>query len=547
MKRKLRKSLSWLLTVAMIFSLFCGMIPTASAVPGDVTFSEGNYVDITYYNGIGGKTNLTVNVVDKDTSETLEILSLGEAYCAGGFSTTISLKESQFADYQIADVTGDGFIISGLTIGSGDDTRQEVVFSWVHYSDSTEITVYLEEAENVLELKNSSDDIGTITYTPGDVNTNINVYLNNSDKPIVTFKNVGIQNAGAMNFVLNLKSGYFYGDARRSMECDPVGTTWTNQRYITFGQPNQTNTLDLYFFTFEDGVNLDFERTVNMNAAGDLIDEACPNLTVSYTLDGKTYTITHDTWDQTGTIYVPKNTMIYVSPNIQSGFGFQRWEGHDSWVTGNSIYTLDADGNIVDTDSVVVGRSEDMALYYGAPGYTDGEVYLRMRDGSSGYEFYTVTYDANEGKGTMSSQTFSEYPVYIRNNEFTREGCTFTGWNTKDDGTGTTYKPNDVYSTKADVTLYAQWQEAGTEPTPGEEYKITVFTKELVDDPEDVPNGLDREDYTFPENNIVTVPVNSSVTLLYKLTVTGDVGANYTISDDDATLVNGLQLGRNHW
>ena len=142
MKRKLRKSLSWLLTVAMIFSLFCGMIPTASAVPGDVTFSEGNYVDITYYNGIGGKTNLTVNVVDKDTSETLEILSLGEAYCAGGFSTTISLKESQFADYQIADVTGDGFIISGLTIGSGDDTRQEVVFSWVHYSDSTEITVY---------------------------------------------------------------------------------------------------------------------------------------------------------------------------------------------------------------------------------------------------------------------------------------------------------------------------------------------------------------------------------------------------------------------
>ena len=31
MKRKLRKSLSWLLTVAMIFSLFCGMIPTASA------------------------------------------------------------------------------------------------------------------------------------------------------------------------------------------------------------------------------------------------------------------------------------------------------------------------------------------------------------------------------------------------------------------------------------------------------------------------------------------------------------------------------------
>lgn len=32
MKRKLRKSLSWLLTVAMVASLFCGTIPTASAV-----------------------------------------------------------------------------------------------------------------------------------------------------------------------------------------------------------------------------------------------------------------------------------------------------------------------------------------------------------------------------------------------------------------------------------------------------------------------------------------------------------------------------------
>ena len=44
MKRKLRKSLSWLLTVAMIFSLFCGMIPTASAAD-DPEIKEYHFMD----------------------------------------------------------------------------------------------------------------------------------------------------------------------------------------------------------------------------------------------------------------------------------------------------------------------------------------------------------------------------------------------------------------------------------------------------------------------------------------------------------------------
>lgn len=45
MKRKLRKSLSWLLTVAMIFSLFCGMIPTASAAD-EPEIKEYHFMDI---------------------------------------------------------------------------------------------------------------------------------------------------------------------------------------------------------------------------------------------------------------------------------------------------------------------------------------------------------------------------------------------------------------------------------------------------------------------------------------------------------------------
>ena len=542
MKRKLRKSLSWLLTVAMVASLFCGAIPTASAVEQN---SNTSYINVEYEGSSAPipRTDLTIQVKSTEGQD-LQSIELNDTWSGGFASMTISIQDQWLAQYEIADISisGTAADIQGNTPGVGDDTMQSQTFTWTAYGDKTTITVTLGDVDpnRILKLQNDEVDIGTITYIPGDVKTNINVYLNNSDEPVTTFKNIGIQNMRAMNFVLNLKSGYFYGDARRSIECDPVGTTWTNQRYITFTQPNQTNTLDLYFFTFEDGVNLDFERTVNMNATSDLIDEACPSLTVSYTINGKTYTITHDTWDQTGTIYVPKNTTIYVSPNIQDGYGFNYWIGHDNWTAGNSIYTLDANGEIVaSTGDSIIAQSEDMALNYGAPGYSDGEVYLRMRDGRSGYEFYTVTYEANGGEGKMDSQTFSEYPVYIRNNEFTREGYTFTGWNTEADGSGTAYQPNGVYSEAANLPLYAQWQEAGTEPTPDDEYSITGFTKELVDDPENVPNGLDSKDFTFPNaEGVVTVPVNAEVTLLYKLTVTGDEGASYKISDD-ATLVDG--------
>ncbi len=42
---------------------------------------------------------------------------------------------------------------------------------------------------------------------------------------------------------------------------------------------------------------------------------------------------------------------------------------------------------------------------------------------------------------------------------FEREGYTFVGWNTKADGTGTTYQENDSYQVpNSDSTLYAMWQ-----------------------------------------------------------------------------------------
>ena len=75
---------------------------------------------------------------------------------------------------------------------------------------------------------------------------------------------------------------------------------------------------------------------------------------------------------------------------------------------------------------------------------------------------FTLNFDANEGTGTMPSQTITGNSASINENTFTRDGYDFTGWNTASDGTGTAYASGAVYTVPAtgtSQTLYAQWEE----------------------------------------------------------------------------------------
>ena len=47
----------------------------------------------------------------------------------------------------------------------------------------------------------------------------------------------------------------------------------------------------------------------------------------------------------------------------------------------------------------------------------------------------------------------------IAANTFSRDGYTFTGWNTQADGKGTAYTAGETISLSEDTTLYAQWAE----------------------------------------------------------------------------------------
>lgn len=103
----------------------------------------------------------------------------------------------------------------------------------------------------------------------------------------------------------------------------------------------------------------------------------------------------------------------------------------------------------------------------------------------------TVTYNANGGIGTLPSDE-TEYTngatVTVLGNygKLTKDGYAFTGWNTKADGSGESYKDNEKFIITANTTLYAQWCKAY--------WKLVTDESELENDTRIV---IAAKDYNF--------------------------------------------------
>ena len=77
---------------------------------------------------------------------------------------------------------------------------------------------------------------------------------------------------------------------------------------------------------------------------------------------------------------------------------------------------------------------------------------------------YTIKFDSNGGIGTMPNNTYSYGIEYnLPENIFTKDSYAFIGWNTKSDGTGTTYSNKAIIENLSpedndEITLYAMWK-----------------------------------------------------------------------------------------
>ena len=125
-------------------------------------------------------------------------------------------------------------------------------------------------------------------------------------------------------------------------------------------------------------------------------------------------------------------------------------------LNGNDI------GYIADAD--VGGKKKLVIGNWSQFGYATSFDYVRITDTQPQPTWYTVTFDGNGGSGTMANQSFDyDEEKALAANSFTRTGHDFTGWNTKADGSGTSYTDEQEVKNLTDtdggtVTLYAQWK-----------------------------------------------------------------------------------------
>lgn len=139
---------------------------------------------------------------------------------------------------------------------------------------------------------------------------------------------------------------------------------------------------------------------------------------------------------------------------------------------------------------------------------------------------YTVKFDANGGAGVMADEAMTyDEAKNLTANSYTRKGYTFTGWNTKADGEGTSYTnkasaKNLTSVNNGTVTLYAQWK------------KTSWYDSGMnKTDPSD-------NDLHDPDTYIVTIPTkilktgmpvgNITKSISYDVNVTGNIpNGNY--------------------
>ena len=82
---------------------------------------------------------------------------------------------------------------------------------------------------------------------------------------------------------------------------------------------------------------------------------------------------------------------------------------------------------------------------------------------------YDVYFNSNGGEGNMQS-IMSKLRFSVPENQFTRYGYKFVGWNEKSDGTGISYNIGERIQLTKNLTLYAQWEKQINLSVNGHEY-----------------------------------------------------------------------------
>ncbi len=206
--------------------------------------------------------------------------------------------------------------------------------------------------------------------------------------------------------------------------------------------------------------------------------------TSSYSTASKDYT-------GSGAVYYSSentaDTILYISGSVQFGNGTAS-DGTDGVYldassSGTAMRKTQISSALQYPIHIYVACEEDRVIAQGVDDYAltaSDMTKIQFHDvGSTGTQWYPwlnsgtnevylsatepiyVVYDANGATGSVTDNNIytSGNAVSVKSEEgLIYEGHTFTGWNTKADGTGTTYQPGETLNISVTTTLYAQWE-----------------------------------------------------------------------------------------
>lgn len=341
--------------------------------------------------------------------------------------------------------------------------------------------------------------------------------------------------------------GQFYGE----------GTTYATDANVTlYAQWTKWNQVEPVHFDVGAG-NVNFNTQVTLSTA-------TPNATIHYTVngsgeqigaEGQSVVITIAS-DATITAYGTCDGMIqstetsityklntYTVSYDGNGSDGGAVPGVQSFTSG-SFATVTSAGTMIRTGYTFTGwntADNGTGIDYaeGASYTSDANLTLYAQWQPNNY---TVTFNGNNStSGSTSSQIFTYgIPQNLTTNGFQRTDCTFVGWNTAADGTGTNYTDGASYTATGDITLYARWKKTIIlESRAYSTTELTGIADAIKNDSTNTPVTLDCSNITV-ENNIfpnLFGGVQNLVSITFPDTITEIAGYGFKGSGVTGTVV----------
>ncbi|WP_407426277.1 InlB B-repeat-containing protein [Treponema sp.] len=272
-----------------------------------------------------------------------------------------------------------------------------------------------------------------------------NYYANRNSTTAELSDGVSVKNlANRENAVINLYACWLAENITISFDANGGSGTMEAMTDVAVGTQLNTNTFTAptghhfgywlfekssgVYITYSDGQTLTESNYPNMDAA--FIAQWEPD---SYTLTFNSNSGSGSMESQT--YYYGSSQSLNANSYYRYGYNFAGWNTSSDG-SGTSY-----------SDGQAISITENTTLYAQWEAQT-----------------FTVSFNSNGGSGTVSSQTFtysSSLSSSLNANTFTREGYTFTGWNTSSDGSGTSYSDTQAITASSwlssNITLYAQW------------------------------------------------------------------------------------------